>query len=328
MNKKRIAIIGGGFSSEFNISLKSAGQIYDYIDKNTFNPYLVIITKDEWFVKLGETGKFPIDKNDFSFIYNEKKITFDFAYITIHGTPGENGILQGYFELIDIPYSTCDLFTSTLTFNKHACKTILEKQGIITAKSILLTEKTVINEDLIIETVGLPCFVKPNNSGSSYGISKVHSKEDLRLAIDKAFEEDSEKQVIIEEFIKGTEVSCGVIKTNKKEYLLPITEIVSKKEFFDLEAKYSAGMADEITPARIPGNLQKKLNEHCSLIYNYLNCKGIVRIDFIIKDDDPYFLEINTTPGMTAESIIPKQLSAAGYNIPGIFTEIIESQIA
>lgn len=319
MKKLKIAVIAGGDSSEYDVSINSANQIVEFIDKDRYQPYLVLLTKKEWSVILQGDKKVPVDKNDFSFDLDGKKTRFDCAYITIHGTPGENGILQGYFELVGMPYTSCGVETSAITFNKYATKQVL--RGLNMAKDVILKKQGELTPGEIIAITGLPCFVKPNDSGSSFGITKVKHKDQLEQAIADAFKES--KQVIIEEFIEGTEVSCGVIKTAQKEYILPVTEIVPKGDYFDFEAKYN-GFSEEITPGRILEKVKKELNTSCSKVYDQLKCRGMVRIDFIIKNDIPYFLEINTIPGMSAASIIPQQIRAAGYKERDIFTEIIE----
>lgn len=323
--KKNIAIITGGDSSEYEISLQSAQQIYDIIDKELYDTFIVSVVKDNW-AALVDNKEIPVDRNDFSFSLHNNKINFDCAYISIHGKPGENGILQGYFDLIGMPYTSCNLFVSAITFNKFSCKSYLQKFGIEMANAVLVRKNQEINPESIIQEVGLPCFVKPNNGGSSFGISKVNAKNDLLQAISKAMAEDDE--VIIEAFIKGREISCGVLKTKMKNFPLPITEIITQNEFFDYEAKYTSGLTEEITPADMPSEIIEKVNILTSEIYDKLGCSGIVRIDFIVKGNIPYFLEINTVPGMSEESIIPKQLRANGYKITDVFSNIIEDAIA
>ncbi len=321
MIKKNIAIIAGGDSSEYGVSMDSAAGIKSFIDKDKYNCYIVIIRGKDWNVKLGENEFLPIDKNDFSFIKNNKKVNFDFAYITIHGTPGENGILQGYFELLRIPYSTCNVLTSALTFDKFMCNNFLKGFGVRVADSILLRSGQSIRNEDVLEKIGLPCFIKPNVGGSSYGTTKVKKAEEIQPAIADAFAEG--KEVIIEKFIEGNEFTCGMYKTKSKTVILPVTEIISKNEFFDYGAKYNRE-SDEITPARISEELTERIQKLTEAIYDILGCKGIVRADYIIKDGVINFLEVNTTPGMTATSFIPQQVAAAGMNIKDVMTDIIE----
>ena len=282
------------------------------------------ISKKGWFVS--EDGNiFNIDKNDFSFNKEGKKVTFDAVFFAIHGTPGEDGKLQSYFEILGIPFTSCNSFTSQLTFNKYVCKVYLEKFGVVMAKDVMIRKNS--NPDLknVINTTGLPCFVKANNSGSSFGVTKVKEFQELEKAIELAFKEDFE--VLVEEFIEGTEVTCGVFKSRNKELILPLTEIVSKKEFFDYEAKYTPGMSDEITPARISEHLTKQCQNEASRIYDILNCKGLVRVDFILKNNKFYFLEINTVPGMSENSLVPQQIREAGYTTSEIYGMLLDEAI-
>lgn len=321
--KRNIAIIAGGDSAEFVISMQTSEHIFNTLDKNIYQVYLAVFKGKDWKVKLDDK-EYNIDKNDFSITVSAKKIKFDFAYIAIHGTPGENGILQGYFSIMNIPHSTCDVLSSSLSFNKHACNSYLQALGYQFAKSVLLKKDKKYDCHSIKNKVGLPCFIKPNADGSSFGISKVSEFKDLENAIIKAFKEGNE--VIIEEFIEGLEVTCGLVKTNKEEIIFPITEVVPKNDFFDFEAKYDPNMAEEITPARISKKLTLEIQNLSSEIYDALKCKGIVRVDFIIKDDKPYMLEANTIPGMTANSFIPKQVKAMGRDLKDILTLVIEDQ--
>ncbi|NDV46210.1 D-alanine--D-alanine ligase [Paludibacter sp. 221] len=323
--KKNIAIIAGGDSSEIVVSLKSAAGIYSFLDKNRYNVYTVILTKEKWEVEISETEKTPIDKNDFSFVHHNEKINFDFAYITIHGTPGENGILQGYFELIGLPYSTCNVLVSALTFNKFACNQYLKGFGVKISESILLRKGQSVSDEGVVTKIGIPCFIKPNVGGSSFGTTKVKSKEEIQPAIQKAFAEGEE--VLIEAFMKGTEVTCGAYKTAKNSVVFPITEVVSHNDFFDFDAKYN-GQVEEITPARISEGLTHRIQQLTSAIYDILGCKGIVRIDYIITEGEVInLLEVNTTPGMTTTSFIPQQVNAAGLSMTNVLTEIIENEL-
>ncbi|MDR1652459.1 MAG: D-alanine--D-alanine ligase [Prevotellaceae bacterium] len=325
--KPNVAIVAGGDSKENEISLKSAAGLYSFIDSRRYKLFIVKITGTEWTVQLDKDTHLPIDKNDFSFTCNGMKTVFDFAYITIHGTPGENGILQGYFELLHIPYSTGGALTSALTFNKFACNKFLSAYSIDVPHSILLKKSSDNNIDLAKSMVAShPCFVKPASSGSSVGITKVKTPETLQPAIQKAFAESDE--VIVETGIEGIEVTCGMYSVGKKTVVFPVTEVVTKNDFFDFNAKYK-GEVEEITPARLSKELTKKIQNLTEKIYFLLDCKGIVRIDYIIsnRDDKIYTIEVNTTPGMTETSFIPQQVHAAGLNITDILTEIIENQI-
>lgn len=317
---KKIAVLSGGVSSERVISIKTAKQLSEALDKNLFQAFLADIGKNSWDILI-EDKKYPIDKNDFSAIIEGEKIKFDYALIAIHGTLGEDGLLQAYFNMIGIPYSGCDVLTSAVCFNKNFCKQYLKPYNITMAKSVMIKADQDYDEKQIIDYLGLPVFVKPNTAGSSFGISKVKNIVDLNKAIKNAFTEDS--FVMIESFIDGIEVSCGVFKSSKKQYVFPLTEIDTKNEFFDYEAKYTPGVTDEITPARISDEITSKVQEIASEVYDILNCKGLVRIDFIITNNTPHLLEVNTVPGMSAESIVPQQIRAAGHTVSQILTEMI-----
>ncbi|MDR1369979.1 MAG: D-alanine--D-alanine ligase [Dysgonamonadaceae bacterium] len=326
MNKKEIAIIAGGDSSEYIISLKSAQGILSFIDKEKYNLYVVIIRKGDWHVELENNRTAPIDKNDFSFVSGEKKIRFDFAYITIHGTPGENGRLQGYFDMINLPYSCCGVLAASLTFNKFICNNYLKSMGIRVADSIRLMNKQLPVASEVVKRLGLPVFVKPNDGGSSCGTTKVKSQEELIPAIQKAFDEGDE--VIVESFMSGIEVTCGCYKIKGKEVVFPLTEVVSKNEFFDFEAKYNADKVEEITPARISGDLTNQIQALTSRVYDLIGAKGIIRVDYIISfEHEIKMLEVNTTPGMTSTSFIPQQVRAAGLDIKEVMTGIIENEL-
>lgn len=319
--KRKIAIIAGGDSSEHAVSMKSAEGIRSFIDANKYDIYLVELSKEKWEAVLPE-GNAPVDKNDFSFVANGERIRPDFAYITIHGTPGENGILQGYFELIGLPYSTCDVLVSALTFSKFHLNQYLKSLGLKVAESLVVNRRQSISEQDIIETIGLPCFIKPNASGSSFGVTKVKTVEKIRPALETAFAESDD--VMVEAFMDGTEIANGCYKVKGKEVVLPITEVVSKNEFFDFNAKYN-GEVTEITPARLSEEVTARVQKLTSLIYDILKCKGIIRVDYIITAGDVInMLEVNTTPGMTATSFIPQQVRAAGLDIKEVMTDIIE----
>lgn len=323
--KKNIAIVAGGYSSEYKVSLKSAQGIYSFIDKEKYNLYIALVKKDEWVIVQQGGTNIPIDKNDFSFIFDGKKVKMDFAYITIHGTPGEDGRLQGYFDMIGLPYSSCSALVSAITFNKYVCNHYLNDFGIRIADSVHMFKNEQVDVQGIIGKLGLPLFVKPNDGGSSFGVTKVKSEEQLLPAIEKAFGEG--KEVVIESFIAGTEVTCGCYKTGKKKVIFPITEVVTSNEFFDYDAKYN-GQVQEITPARIPEEQAERVRLETSKIYDILGAKGLIRVDYIIPaDGHPYLLEINTTPGMTATSFIPQQVKAAGLNITDVMSDIIDNEL-
>ena len=322
---KHIAIVAGGDSSEVVVSLKSAQGIKSFIDQNVYKTTIVTIIGNEWNAVVSETEQYPIDKNDFSFVQNGQKQTFDFAYITIHGTPGENGILQGYFDLIGMKYSCCGVLAASLTFNKFVCNRYLQAFGANIAQSVLLRQGDAYQVDEILATVGLPCFVKSNVGGSSFGVTKVKEVSQLNDAIAIAFKEGEE--VIIESFLQGTEITCGMYKTHNKTVVFPITEVVSENDFFDYEAKYN-GQVKEITPARISDELTAEVQRQTAKYYDILGWKGIVRIDYIISPDGvPHVLEANTTPGMTPTSFIPQQVRAAGLDIKDVMADIIESEL-
>jgi len=324
--KPNVAIVAGGDSSEIVVSLKSAAGLLSFMDKDRYNVYQVTLTKDAWIVNVAVNENIEIDKADFSFIYQDKKIKFDFAYITIHGTPGEDGILQGYFDLIGLPYSSCGVLASALTFNKFTCNQYLKSFGVKVAESVLLRTGQTISADEVAQKTGFPCFVKPNVGGSSFGVTKVKSKADVQSAIEKAFDEGSE--VMIEAFMQGTEITCGIYKTQNKSVVLPVTEVVPHNEFFDFDAKYK-GEVDEITPARISAELTTRVQQLTSAIYDILGCKGIIRIDYIITEGDVInLLEVNTTPGMTTTSFIPQQAKAAGLEMKDLLSDIIENELS
>jgi len=323
--KKNIAIVAGGDSSEVVVSLKSAAGLYSFMDKERYNIFIVTIVGKVWQVEWSEAEKIAIDKNDFSFVREGQKTTFDFAYITIHGTPGENGILQGYFELIGLPYSCCGVLAAAVTFNKFTCNQYLKGFGVKVSESLVLRKGQSVSSEEVAEKIGFPCFVKPNVGGSSFGVTKVKTIEQVQPAIDLAFAEGEE--VMIEAFMAGTEITCGIYKTKTKSQVLPVTEVVSENEFFDYDAKYK-GQVKEITPARISPELTNRVQQLTSAIYDILGCKGIVRIDYIISEGDVInLLEVNTTPGMTATSFIPQQIAAAGLAIQDVMTEIIENEL-
>jgi D-alanine-D-alanine ligase len=321
--KKNIAVVAGGDSSEYVISVKSGANVLRAINTELFTPWLIRIKGEEWVVLDGETVLSNIDKADFSFNLDGQKIKFDYAYIIIHGTPGEDGLLQGYFEMVNIPYSSSNVQASALTFNKFFCNNYLRSFGIQMAQSVRLLSGEKYSAAGIIESLGLPLFVKPSAGGSSFGVTKVKKGEDLVEAVNKALDESPE--AIIEQFIAGQEFTCGVVKIGERKLVFPVTEVIPKNEFFNYEAKYIPGMADEITPARISEELTLKVQTLSSEIYDLCNCNGIVRIDYILNGDTFYFLEVNTVPGMTETSFIPQQIKAMGLKLTDLLTDIITS---
>ena len=328
--KRNIAIVCGGDSSEHDVSMRSAQGLYSFFDKDRYNVYIVDVKGLDWHVDLQDGTTATIDKNDFSFLENGKAVVFDYAYITIHGTPGENGVLQGYFELLHIPYSTSGVLVEAMTFDKYVLNNYLRGWGVNVAKSLLIRrgEEYKYTDEFIESELGMPCFVKPAADGSSFGVSKVKNADQLAPALRVAFMECDE--VMIEKFMKGTEISIGCYKTREKSVVFPATEVVTSNEFFDYDAKYN-GQVQEITPARIAPETAKRVAEETSRIYDILHCNGIIRIDYIISkgadgNDVINMIEINTTPGMTATSFIPQQVRAAGLDIKEVLTDIVENQ--
>jgi D-alanine-D-alanine ligase len=318
---KNIAIIMGGYSSEYKISLTSGNVVYSFLDKSKYQGFRIHILKEKWVYVDDENQEFAIDKNDFSILVNQTKITFDAVFNAIHGTPGEDGLMQAYFELLGIPQSSCDYYQAALTFNKRDLLSVLKPYGIQSATSFYLNKGEKIDTKEIVKKVGLPCFVKPNKSGSSFGISKVKTESELPIAIAIAYKEDNE--IIIESFLDGTEVSVGVINYKGNITVLPITEIVSENDFFDYEAKY-LGKSQEITPARISDEMKQKVGAIAKRAYEILKMKGFSRSEFIIVDNEPFMLEMNTIPGLTTESLIPQQAKVAGISLEDLFTNAIE----
>lgn len=318
--KKNIAVIMGGHSSEYKISLKSGHIVSQYLDKEKFEVYRIHIFRDKWVYVNDDEIESPVNRHDFSIHVGNRAIHFDCVFNAIHGTPGEDGLMQAYFELLGIPQTSCAYYQSALTFNKRDLLSVLKPYGIKSAKSYYLNQGDPIDSDGIVKTVGLPCFVKANRAGSSFGISKVYEKEVLETAINNAFKEDDE--ILIEAFLDGTEVSVGVITYNGQTKVLPITEIVSENDFFDYEAKYE-GKSQEITPARITATQTEKVTEMAKRAYDVLKMKGFSRSEFIFVDNEPYMLEMNTTPGLTEESILPQQAKAAGISLSELFESAI-----
>lgn len=334
--KKTIAIVAGGDSSEHDVSLRSAEGIHSFLDKERYEVYIIEIKGMTWEAHLKDGSRSNVDRNDFSFMEGGKRIRPDFAYITIHGTPGENGILQGYFDLIHLPYSTSDVLVEAMTFNKFTLNQYLKRFGVSVSESLIVRKgfEHLVTDDEIIEKIGLPCFVKPNAGGSSFGVTKVKSADQIHEAILKAMRESDE--VMVEAFMEGTEISQGCYKTQEKEVVLPATEVVSDNEFFDYNAKYN-GQVREITPARLKEETAERVSLITSMIYDILGCSGIIRVDYIIthttdengkERERINMLEVNTTPGMTATSFIPQQVRAAGMDMKDVLTDIIENKLS
>lgn len=320
--KKNIAIVWGGYSSEIVVSEKSMNGIYSFLDHDLYNVYKVKIDKNGWTANI-DNKEYDIDKNDFSITTNSARIAIDFAYITIHGTPGEDGHIQGYLDMLGIPYSTCGMMAAALTFNKFVCNKYLKNFGVNVAQSVYLNKDSHYNISDIVAELKLPVFVKPNTGGSSFATTKVKSEDKMQAAIDEALHEA--KDVIIESFIQGQEVTCGCYKTTDKEILLPLTEVKTQNEFFDYNAKYM-GEVEEITPAELSDDLTLQVQKLTSKIYDLVGAKGIIRADYIITESEIILLEVNTTPGMTGTSFIPQQVKAAGMNMTDVLTEIIENE--
>jgi D-alanine-D-alanine ligase len=319
-----IAIFSGGDSSEFEISVKSANQVKKWLELAGHSCFLVEVKKWHWTVLI-EDQRVPLDKNSFSVKLNRKVISFDFVWNAIHGTPGEDGKLQGCFDMAGIPYNCSNHLSSALTFNKYTCKSFLMHHKVLTPEACLVKRKLEPDLEAIAEVVGFPCFVKTNSGGSSFGAAKVVRFEELKPALDEALLEDSE--AIVERYIKGTEVTCGLLKTGDEFTVFPITEIIPKNEFFDYEAKYTEGKAEEITPARIAIGLASQCEDLAKKIYDLTDCSGMIRADFIIKGNQIYFLELNSIPGMSGESIIPQQVEKAGMKVEEVLQQIIDDKL-
>lgn len=326
--KKKIALVAGGYSGEYVISLGTAQTIEKNLDKESYDVYKILINRDGWWHETASGEKINVDKNDFSLTIDNQKINFDAAFIAVHGSPGEDGRLQGYFDMIGLPYTTCNAIVSALTFNKSFCNKVLKDFHVVNiANSVVLYKNVQYSLGAIMETLKLPVFVKPNESGSSLGVSKVTMPEQLMGAIEKAFSEDN--QVLIEEFIGGRELTIGVYALKGKVHTLPPTEIVSKNDFFDYEAKYTPGVTNEITPAPIDADILEQLNRKAESIYHHLNCRGVVRMDFILeqKSNELYFLEVNTMPGQSENSIVPQQVRVAGMDLSTFYGNLLNETL-
>jgi len=318
---KNIAIISGGYSGESVISIESAKFVVEHLDKKKYKGYQIIIDKTGWYYLDPSKKKYEINKDDFSLSLPNEKISFQKVFNIIHGDPGENGKIISYFEMLGIHSTSSSSVVSALTFNKAYCNKVVDGLGINIAEEVYLNRGEKADVDEILSQVGLPCFVKPNAGGSSIGMSKVNDEEALLPAIERAFEEDD--QVLIEEFIKGREVTCGVIKSKGKTYILPLCEVVSKKEFFDYEAKYTGELAEEIIPAPIDTDFENTIKSTSAFLYRRLNCSGVVRMDYIITEDNVYFLEVNTIPGLSGASIVPKMAKEFGWSYSELIDRIL-----
>ncbi|MBQ5634921.1 MAG: D-alanine--D-alanine ligase [Alistipes sp.] len=325
-NRLKIALLAGGNSSEREIALQSAQQIAEALDATKYDVKVIDLHYRDWVYTAPDGKRYDLDKNDFSLTVEGERTEFEYALIIIHGTPGEDGKLQGYLDMMGIPYSSCSQVSSTITFDKISTKRAVADRGINLAREVLLQRGDVVDSEALVAELGLPMFVKPNASGSSFGVSRVTSAEQIAEAVEAAFAESEE--VLVEECITGREMGCGILITADKEYILPITEIVSKKAFFDYEAKYTAGMSDEITPAPISDEIRQRLNEATRTVYKACRCRGIVRIDFIVTEQgEPYMIEVNSIPGMSGGSIVPKQARAMGITLGELFDIVIEDTL-
>lgn len=325
LSKISVAIVTGGYSGEREVSLKSAGVVSRHLNPLRYICHTLVIDKDAWYYLDESSVRYDVNKSDFSVELPDGRLRFDVVFIALHGSPGEDGKMQGYLDMLGLPYSTCDTITSALTFDKHFTKQVALGAGILTAASVVLNESDPVQPAAILDDTGLPCFVKPNCGGSSVGMSKVKREEELVDAVLRARKED--KRVIIEQFIGGTEVTCGVLSHMGSLYVLPLTEIVSKKEFFDYEAKYTAGMADEITPARVDSNIETTVKAYSSILYREFNCHGVVRFDYIVNPKGIFFLEVNTVPGLSEASIVPQQVEQYGWSLQDFFGKLVEDAL-
>lgn len=329
--KKNIALLTGGYSEEYEISVKSGKVIASHLDQAVFNVYLIKVTSGQWSYCDENGTDYKVNLNNFSLDLPDGNVRFDAAFIGIHGTPGEDGKLQGYLDMMKVPYSTCGRVTSAITFNKYFCNEIAGRLNVNTANTFYLHKRDQINLKEIHDSIGLPCFVKPNSNGSSIGISKVKSEDELLPAIREAFKVDDE--VLVQEFIPGTEITCGIYEKKGELVILPLTQVISHKEWFDYEAKYTDGMADEISPAPIDEVLAGKCRDLSALLYRKLNCRGIVRIDYILTPETYiggplfFFLEVNTIPGLSEASIVPKQAASVGISLKQLFTDVLNETL-
>jgi len=320
---KNIAIICGGDSGEYEISIKSGRVVSEHLDKSKYNGWLVEIKGEDWFYQ-GEDGKkYFIDKNDFSLTVKGERISFDGVFNAIHGTPGEDGKMQGYLDMLDIPYTSCGVDSSALSFNKHLCNRFISAYGISVANSVVIRKGEKVDRKQVIDNLGLPLFVKPARSGSSVGVSKVHKEDDFDEAVRKALAEDD--QVLVEEYIEGRELACGLINKGEELIVFPLTEIISKKDFFDYEAKYTEGLAHEVTPAKVDVEVEQDIKTLSAFLFRQMGCKGFVRFDYILSGKGLYFLEVNAIPGMTEASLLPQMANAFGMSITELFTIALDN---
>jgi len=323
--RKKIAVVSGGDSGEYGISVQSGLVVSKYLDPNEYKVYPILMKGNSWNYECENLNTYPVDKNEFTINMLGERIAFDCVFIAIHGTPGEDGKLQGYFDMLGIPYTTCDHIVSALTFNKDLCKHVVQNMGFKTARSIIISKNNKPEPSKILNQLNLPFFVKPNKGGSSVGMTKVNTREQLEQALRIALKEDNE--VLVEEFVKGREITCGVLQRDEEVIALPITEIISKKEFFDFEAKYDPKLADEIVPAQIPEETFKLCQETSKDLYNKLGCRGLTRFDYIYNARGMYFLEVNTVPGLTETSIVPKMAKSLGMSLTELFGILVEEAL-
>jgi len=325
MSKIRVVLFMGGDSGEYEVSIASSSQIKNYLDPEKFEVYPVLIREGKWNFTDENGTQIPFDRNNHCLLVAGETVKFDCAFIAIHGTPGEDGKLQGYLDMAGIPYTTCDVTTSALTFNKYFCNDLAKQYGVKVANTVILRHSETWNPESLVQEVGLPCFIKPNKAGSSVGVSKVYDLAGIEVAINKAFAEDDE--VLVQQFIKGREMACGVFTLKGNIQVLPVTEVISKNDFFDYQAKYTEGLASEITPAPITEEQSAECKQLTEYMYRKFNCKGVVRFDYFLTDNEWWFLEVNTVPGFSAESIIPKQAKAAGFELRYFFGSLIEEAL-
>jgi len=323
--KKNIALVSGGNSGEYEISIKSGKVIQKNMDTDRYNVFPIVIRGKDWLYHSNDGSSIAVDKNDFSVRVNGEKITFDCVFIAIHGTPGEDGMLQGYLEMIGLPYTSCNMFTSAVTFKKSFASRMAGALGVNIARSVAFHRSNPMPVEKILNEISLPCFVKPEKAGSSVGITKVKKAEDLEAALQIAFKEDDE--LVVEEMITGSEITCGVIRSQGRMIVLPLTQIVSKKDFFDYEAKYTEGLSEEIVPAPISLEDEKQCKSISAYLYEKLNCEGVVRFDYFLTEKGFYFLEVNTIPGLTEESIVPKMVREMGLTVSDLYTMLIEDAL-
>lgn len=325
MGKIKVVLFMGGDSGEYEVSIASAAQVKKHLSSEKFEVFPVLIRDGRWFFT-GDSGEqIYFDRNNHCITINNEVVKFDCAFIAIHGTPGEDGKLQGYLDMAGIPYTTCDVTTSALTFNKYFCNDLAKQYGVNVAYTMIIRRGEPWTADSLAKEVGLPCFIKPNKSGSSVGVSKIYETSEIETAIGKAFSEDDE--VLVQQFIKGREMACGVFTLHGKVQVLPVTEVISKNDFFDYQAKYTKGLASEITPAPVTDEQSAECKRLTEYLYQKFNCKGVVRFDYFLTDNQWWFLEVNTVPGFSAESIIPKQAKAAGFGLDMFFAALVEEAL-